>query len=116
MKQHGYGRIVNFTTVAIPLKLAGESIYVASKSAILALTEVLARELAPFGITINAVGPVPIQTDLIRSVPKEKIEELLARQAIPRFGTFDDVVNIIDFFLKKESSFITGQNLYLGGV
>jgi 3-oxoacyl-[acyl-carrier protein] reductase len=116
MKNRGYGRIVNFTTVAIPLKVEGEAIYVASKSAVLALTEVLARELAEFGITVNAVGPVPIKTDLIQSVPQEKIERLLSRQAITRFGTFEDVANVIDFFLQKESGFITGQNLFLGGV
>jgi 3-oxoacyl-[acyl-carrier protein] reductase len=116
MQNQSYGRIVNVTTVAIPLKLAGEAIYVASKAAVLSLTEVLARELAPLGITVNAVGPVPIGTDLLRSVPEEKINQLLARQAIPRFGTFEDVANVIDFYLKKESGFITGQNLFLGGV
>jgi 3-oxoacyl-[acyl-carrier protein] reductase len=116
MKNNGYGRIVNFTTVAVPLKLAGEAIYVASKAAVLSLTEVLAREFADFGITVNAVGPVPIATDLIRAVPKEKIDQLVARQAIHRLGSFEDVANVIDFFLRKESEFVTGQTLYLGGV
>jgi 3-oxoacyl-[acyl-carrier protein] reductase len=116
MKKHHYGRIVNFTTIAVPLKLAGEAAYVASKAAVLSLTEVLARELAEYGITVNAVGPVPIETDLIRAVPPDKIAKLLEKQAIHRFGTFADVANVIDFFLKTESSFITGQNLYLGGV
>lgn len=116
MKKNKYGRIVNFTTIAVPLKLAGEAIYVASKAAVLSLTEVLARELAEFGITVNSVGPVPIETDLIRSVPKEKIDQLLARQAIHRLGTCEDVANVIDFYLKKESGLVTGQNLFLGGV
>lgn len=116
MKNHKTGRIVNFSTVAVPLKLEGEAIYAASKAAIVSLTQVLAREYANFAITVNAVGPVPIKTDLIRSVPETKLEKLLERQAIHRYGTFEDVQNVIDFFLRPESNFITGQVIYLGGI
>ncbi|MES2692505.1 MAG: SDR family oxidoreductase [Verrucomicrobiota bacterium] len=116
MERARWGRIVNFTTVATPLKLEGEAVYAASKAAVRSLTEVLARELAPLGITVNAVGPTPIDTDLIRGVSSEKMDRLIARQAIPRLGTFDDVANVIDFYLRRESNFITGQNLYLGGI
>jgi 3-oxoacyl-[acyl-carrier protein] reductase len=116
MKLNNYGRIVNLTTVATPLKLEGEATYAASKAAVLSLTQVLARELASFGITVNAVGPGPIETDLIKSVPKAKIESLLSRQAISRLGTFEDVANVIDFYLKRESDFVTGQSVYLGGI
>ena len=111
-----YGRIVNFTTVATPLRLEGEAIYAASKAAIHSLTEVIAREVSDLNITVNAVGPTPIETDLIRSVPKDKMSHLISRQAIKRMGTFHDVANIIDFYLKKESDFITGQNIFLGGI
>jgi len=116
MKKTKYGRMVNFTTIAVPLKLEGEAAYVASKAGVKSLTEVLSREYAEYHITVNAIGPVPIETDLIRAVPKDKIQNLLDRQAIHRFGMFDDVSNVIDFYLKPESSFITGQTLYLGGV
>ena len=110
------GRIVNFATVATPLRLEGEAAYAASKAAIESLTQVLARELAPFRITVNAVGPTPVETDLIRSVPKAKIAALLARQAIPRLGEMRDISNVIDFFIRQESDFVTGQIVYLGGV
>jgi 3-oxoacyl-[acyl-carrier protein] reductase len=116
MKKRRFGRIVNFSTVAVPLKLAGEAAYVASKAAVTALTEVLARELAELGITVNAVGPAPVETDLIRAVPKDKLERLLARQAIPRFATVEDVANVIDFFLSAQSGLVTGQTVFLGGV
>jgi 3-oxoacyl-[acyl-carrier protein] reductase len=116
MQKRKQGRIVNFGTVAVPLKLQGEAIYTASKAAIINLTQVLAYEFAPFGITVNAVGPTPINTDLIRSVDAAKIKALVERQAIHRLGEFQDIVNVIDFFIRPESDFITGQTLYLGGV
>ena len=116
MQRRSYGRIVNFASVATPLKLEGEAVYAASKAAVMSLTEVLARELAPWGITVNAVGPTPIDTDLIRAVPEEKIQALIARQAIRRRGTFADVLNVVDFFIREESGFVTGQTMFLGGV
>lgn len=110
------GRIVNFATVATPLNLEGEAIYAASKAAVESFTRILARELAPFRITVNAVGPTPVKTDLIRSIPNDKMDALLARQAIRRFGEFRDISNVIDFMIKPESDFVTGQVLFLGGV
>jgi 3-oxoacyl-[acyl-carrier protein] reductase len=110
------GRIINFATVATPLRLEGEAVYAASKAAVESLTRVFARELAEYEITVNAVGPTPVETDLIRSVSKEKIAALLARQAIPRLGEMRDIANVIDFFMREESDFVTGQVVYLGGV
>ncbi|MGB0910359.1 MAG: SDR family NAD(P)-dependent oxidoreductase [Nitrospirales bacterium] len=110
------GRIVNFATVATPLKLEGEAVYAASKAAVNSLTQVLSHELAPHNITVNAVGPTPVPTDLIKNVPKKKMDALLNRQAFKRFGTNEDIANVIDFFIRKESHFITGQTIYLGGV
>ena len=98
------------------MKLEGEAIYAASKAAVISLTEILARELSEFKVTVNALGPTPIKTDLIRGVPKEKLQSLLNRQAIQRFGNFGDISNVIDFFIRPESDFITGQVIYLGGI
>jgi 3-oxoacyl-[acyl-carrier protein] reductase len=116
MKIRNYGRIVNLGTVATPLKLEGESMYAASKAAVESMTRVLARELAPFGITVNLVGPTPIETDLIRGVPKQKIQAIVDQLAIKRLGRFEDVSHAIDFFIRPESDYITGQVIYLGGV
>jgi 3-oxoacyl-[acyl-carrier protein] reductase len=115
MRKRGWGRIVNLTTVAVPLRLEGEALYAASKSAVETLTHILAREFAGFGITVNAVGPSPVDTDLIRNVPEDRIAQLLQRLAIKRKGTPEDVFNVIDFFIRPESAAITGQIVYLGG-
>jgi 3-oxoacyl-[acyl-carrier protein] reductase len=116
MQKRKFGRIVNFSSVAVPHHLEGEAVYAASKSAVEELTRILAREFAGLRITVNAIGPTPIETDLIRSVPQEKIQELINRQAIKRLGKFEDILNLVDFLVKPESDFITGQVIYLGGV
>jgi 3-oxoacyl-[acyl-carrier protein] reductase len=116
MKKNEFGRIVNLASVATPLKLEGEAVYAASKAAVISFTEVIARELASFGITVNCIGPTPIATDLIKSVPEEKLDKIISLQAIKRRGTFADVTNVVDFLIRPESDFITGQVIFLGGV
>jgi 3-oxoacyl-[acyl-carrier protein] reductase len=116
MQRRRYGRIVNVSTVAVPLLLEGEAIYAASKSAVVTFSQILARELAEFGITCNVVAPAPMETDLIRNVPPEKIDAIVNRLAIKRLGRFEDVANVIDFFVKPESGYVTGQVIYLGGI
>lgn len=116
MQKNRFGRIVNFSTVAVALDLEGEAIYAASKNAVEQLTRVMAKEVGGLGITVNCIGPTPIDTDLIRAVPKNKIEELIAHQAVRRMGTFGDVINVVDFFINPKSDFISGQTIYLGGV
>lgn len=116
LKKSSQPRIINFTTVAVPLNLEGELVYVASKAALEAMTKILAKELAQFNITVNALGPTPIKTELIRGVPEEKIQKLIDVQAIKRFASYDDIENVLDFYMHVNSNFITGQILYLGGI
>jgi len=109
------GRIVNMTTVAVPLRLEGESVYAASKAAVESFTRISAKELGPMGITCNALGPSPIPTALIKGVPDDKIQALINQQAIKEWAQPKDVINAIEFFLSPASRMITGQVLYLGG-
>ena len=109
MRRSAAARIVNVSTVAVPLRLEGEAVYAASKSALETFTRIAARELAPFGITCNAVGPCPIKTRLTAGIPDQKIQALIDRQAIPRWGVAADVVNVVEFFLRPESGMVTGQ-------
>jgi len=116
LKRSPHPRIINMSTVAVPLQLEGESIYAASKSAVETLTRIIAKEYGSFGITCNAIGPSPIDTALIKGVGKDKIAKLIERQAIQKMATEEDVINLADFFLRPESNMISGQVIYIGGV
>tara|TARA_B100000767_G_C19721867_1_gene517657 strand:- start:188 stop:883 length:696 start_codon:yes stop_codon:yes gene_type:complete len=116
MQKNKFGRIINFSTVAVPLAIEGEAIYASSKAAVISLTKTLSKELSNFGITVNAIGPTPVKTDLIKSIPQKKIDDLINKQTIKRYGEFQDISNVIDFFISEKSDFITGQEIYLGGV
>lgn len=109
------GRIVNVSTVAVPLRLEGESVYAASKSALETLTRISAKEFGPLGITCNAIGPSPVRTQLTRELPEDKLQRIIDQQAVPRWAEPADVAHVVDFFLHPHSGMITGQVIYLGG-
>ncbi|WP_051387085.1 SDR family oxidoreductase [Bradyrhizobium sp. ARR65] len=113
---HPYPSIINLTTVATIYSLEGQMAYAASKAAIEQATRTLAHELAPLNIRVNALGLPPVRTALTRSVPAEKIEALVARQAIPRVCEFSDLVGPIDFLLSEGARMVTGETIFLGGV
>lgn len=116
MKKNNFGRIVNFSSFAVPYRLEGESIYAASKAAVVSLTQVLSREYAKYNITVNAVAPPAVKTDLIRGVPDDKMLKLISRQSLQKYGTPDSVRHVIDFYLSEQSDLITGEVIYMGGI
>jgi 3-oxoacyl-[acyl-carrier protein] reductase len=116
LRKSAAGRIVNVTTVAVPLRLAGETVYAASKAALESFTRGLAKEVGAYGITCNAVGPSLTPTRLTNGLPPAVRERLLSQQAVARQGSAADVANVIDFFLRPESDLVTGQIVYLGGI
>ena len=109
-----HGRIINFTSIANPLNQKGVATYALSKVAVESLTQIADKELGYHNITENAIGSTPVQTDLIKKVPKSKMASLLRRQAIKRLGTFEDIKNAVSSFIRPQSHFITSQILYLG--
>ncbi len=112
----GAGRIINFSTLGVPLAIKGEAIYIASKAGVEGFSRVFAREMAPHGVTVNTIVPGPIDTALLAKVPREKIDEVVARQIIPRQGEPEDVWNIVSILLSPESSMISGETIHVGGV
>ena len=90
--------------------------YPTSKFAVNGFTLSLARELAPKGIRVNAVGPGITETDMMKSVPKEMIEPLIARIPLGRLGQPEDIANAFVFLASEEASYITGQILYVDGL
>ncbi|MFE6162209.1 SDR family NAD(P)-dependent oxidoreductase [Streptomyces sp. NPDC056486] len=108
--------ILNVSTVAVPWSLAGQLVYSASKSAVEQLTRVMSKELADFNIRVNGIGLPPVRTILTRTLPEGMLDDLIERQTIKRLCTMDDLVGPVEFLLSKESRFVTGETIFLGGV
>ena len=110
------GRIINFSTLATDDTPAGLGVYAASKAAVEALTQSLARELGPRGITVNVVRPGPIETDMFGALADDAFRaHAVARSALGRLGRPEDVAGAVSFFASDDAAFITGQALTVSG-
>ena len=115
MKKKSFGRIVNLGSMAVKHEVKGEAIYTASKAAIVSLTRVIAKGISSYGITCNTVSTAAINTDFVKNINNNALNEVLSRNAIPNVGSLNEVSNTIDWLINTESSAITGQSIYLGG-
>jgi 3-oxoacyl-[acyl-carrier protein] reductase len=114
MKQRS-GRVVNISSIVGLTGNAGQSNYSASKAGLIGLTKSAAKELAARGVTVNAVAPGFIQTDMTDNLPEAARKQFLERTLIQRPGTPDDVASAVLFLASEEAAYITGQVLTVDG-
>src|SRR4051812_40822077 len=109
------GRIVNISSVSGQLGFFGQANYASSKAGIMALTKVAARELARNQITVNAVAPGFINTELSRGMPEDVTKEFMSQIAVGHFGEVDDIVYAVMFLCSEAARYITGQIVHVNG-
>ena len=109
-----FGRIITVSSMAVGLHEEGTSAYSASKSAIVEMTKVLAKELAPLGVTCNVIAPSMVITDAVKALGEAVIARALEKLTIKRTLTIEEVCNVISFFAAPDSVCITGQVIHMG--
>lgn len=114
MKQR-YGRIINITSIVGIIGNAGQVNYAASKAGLIGMTKSAARELASRNITVNAVAPGFIETDMTDVLPDSVKEQLLAQIPMKKLGQTGDIANAVCFLADEKASYITGQVLQVNG-
>jgi 3-oxoacyl-[acyl-carrier protein] reductase len=116
MRKTKWGRIINIGSMAASLEPVGDSMYAATKAGLSTLANVMAKEFGTFNVTCNTLAISAIETDMLSQLPRDKIEEIIAKLPVPRFAEPDDILNVIDFLASERSSYITAQTIFLGGV
>lgn len=109
------GVIINVSSVSSKLAVPGQSVYSSTKGAVNAMTATMAKELAPYGIRVNAVAPGFIATDMIDQLPEDKKEEYLNTIPLKRFGTAEEVAEMVAMLAGPACTYMTGQVIVLDG-
>ena len=109
------GVIINMSSVSGKYSLPGQSVYGATKGAVNQMTATLAKELAPYGIRVNAVAPGFIETEMLDAIPEDKNEDYLKVIPQHKLGRTEDIANLVSFLASDQSSYITGQVITIDG-
>jgi 3-oxoacyl-[acyl-carrier protein] reductase len=115
MMRERWGRIINIASVVGQMGNAGQANYVSSKAGIIGLTKALAQEVASRNITVNAVAPGFIETDMTAKLPQEVKDRMLAAVALKRFGRPDDVAGVVNFLAGDDAAYVTGHVVNVNG-
>jgi 3-oxoacyl-[acyl-carrier protein] reductase len=115
MLTQGYGRVVNMTSVIGQIGNFGQANYAASKAGVAAFTKSLAKELAGKGVTVNAVAPGFIETEMVANIPDKVRDRLLAQIPLHRFGTAEEVARAVVYIVSSDGDYITGAELSING-
>jgi acetoacetyl-CoA reductase len=115
MRQRGFGRIVNIGSINGQAGQYGQVNYAAAKSGIHGFTKALAQEGASKGITVNAIAPGYIDTEMVRAVPANVLEKIVARIPVGRLGHAEEIARGVLFLIAEDAGFITGSTLSING-
>ena len=115
MRERGFGRIVNIGSINGQAGQYGQVNYAAAKSGIHGFTKALALEGAAKGITVNAIAPGYVDTDMVRAVPEKVLEKIIATIPVGRLGYASDIARAVQFLVADEATFITGSTLSING-
>ncbi|PZU49908.1 MAG: beta-ketoacyl-ACP reductase [Sphingomonas sp.] len=115
MRHRGWGRIVNIGSINGQAGQYGQVNYAAAKSGIHGFTKALAQEGAKFGVTVNAIAPGYIDTDMVAAVPQDVLEKIVAKIPVGRLGHADEIARAVVFLCGEEAGFITGSTMSVNG-
>ena len=115
MKERGWGRIVNIGSINGQAGQYGQVNYAAAKSGIHGFTKALAQEGARFGVTVNAIAPGYIDTEMVAAVPENVLEKIVARIPVGRLGRAEEIARAVSFLASEDAGFVTGSTMSING-